>query len=179
MRRHIHLAAALLVLGPSLAQAQAQVDADRIARDLTRQGFRNIEITREDGLMKVEAWRGAHELEITYDLSTGAVVKQEMERHPGAPGRVRDRNSDDRGRADDSDDDSDDSDDDDSDDSDDDDSDDSDDDDSDDSDDDDDDSGHGRGGSDDDDSDDDDSADDDSDDDDSGRGRGRGRGGDD
>jgi hypothetical protein len=100
MRRDIHIAAVLLMAGASLAQAET--NEDRIVRDLSRQGFRDIEIRREDGLMKVEAWRGSHELEITYDLSTGDIVKQEMEHHPGAPGlalgRPHDDEDDDRGR---------------------------------------------------------------------------------
>ena len=100
MRKHIHIAAVLLMAGASLAQAET--NEDRIVRDLSRQGFRDIEIRREDGLMKVEAWRGSHELEITYDLSTGDIVKQEMEHHPGAPGlalgRPDDDEDDDRGR---------------------------------------------------------------------------------
>lgn len=100
MRRDIHIAAVLLMAGASLAQAET--NEDRIVRDLSRQGFRDIEIRREDGLMKVEAWRGSHELEITYDLSTGDIVKQEMEHHPGAPGlalgRPDDDEDDDRGR---------------------------------------------------------------------------------
>ena len=93
MRRDIHIAAVLLMAGASLAQAET--NEDRIVRDLSRQGFRDIEIRREDGLMKVEAWRGSHELEITYDLSTGDIVKQEMEHHPGAPGLALGRPDDD------------------------------------------------------------------------------------
>lgn len=93
MRKHIHIAAVLLMAGAPLAQAET--NEDRIVRDLSRQGFRDIEIRREDGLMKVEAWRGSHELEITYDLSTGDIVKQEMEHHPGAPGLALGRPDDD------------------------------------------------------------------------------------
>ena len=176
MRMTFGLAATALML--SFGAAQAQSNDERVTRSLTEQGFTDIEISRDDGQMEVEAWRGDQKVEITYDLATGEVVKSESETISGGK-RADDRadaaddRNDPRDRDDDGDDDRDGSDDRDSDDRDDDDRDDGandrDDDSDDDSDDGSDDDNDGRDGdsddSDDNDSDDDDSDDDDSDDD--------------
>ncbi|MFV0299944.1 MAG: PepSY domain-containing protein [Paracoccus sp. (in: a-proteobacteria)] len=99
MRRHIQIATALLLAGTSLAQAET--NEERITRELTEQGFSHIEITREDGQMKVEALRGSRELEITYDLSTGEVLHQEFEPRSGDDRRGRGTRDDDDRRGDD------------------------------------------------------------------------------
>jgi hypothetical protein len=84
MRGHVYLAAGLLVAGASLARAE--INEAQIVRDLNQQGFGNVEFRHGGGFTKVEAWRGAHELEITYDQSTGVIVERELELHPDAPG---------------------------------------------------------------------------------------------
>ena len=69
----------------SLTAGQAQTNDATITKSLTDQGFTDIEIRRdlEDGQLEVEAWRGEEKVEITYDLSTGNVVKSESERVTG------------------------------------------------------------------------------------------------
>lgn len=94
MRNKIYFAAALIMLTGGV---HAETNDERITRSLSSQGFGNIEIQRDDGTLKVEAWRGANKLELTYDLSTGEVIKREYERYPGSPA-ARDSRSDDNGR---------------------------------------------------------------------------------
>lgn len=77
MRMTFGLAATALML--SFGAAQAQSNDERVTRSLTDQGFTDIEISRDDGQMEVEAWRGDQKVEITYDLATGEVVKSESE----------------------------------------------------------------------------------------------------
>ena len=69
----------------SLTAGQAQTNDATITKSLTDQGFTDIEIRRdlEDGQLEVEAWLGEEKVEITYDLSTGNVVKSESERVTG------------------------------------------------------------------------------------------------
>lgn len=104
MRNKINLAMAMLMLGAPLAYAQS--NEQQITSDLTAQGFGDIEFQRDDGQLEVEAWRGDQKVEITYDLSTGDVVKNETETVAGGKAADdRDEARDDRDMNDDDDDD--------------------------------------------------------------------------
>ena len=122
MFKKFAVASAVLMLG--LTGAQAQTNDATIRSSLTEQGFTDIEISRDDGQLEVEAWRGEEKVEITYDLSTGNVIKSESERVRGGKAAddrddrlddqddrdddLNDRDDDDRDDADDRDDDRDD-----------------------------------------------------------------------
>ena len=111
--------AAALTLVAGVASAQS-VDR-QIHNQLSRQGFTNIEIERDDGRIEVEARRGNQKVELVYDARTGRLIRQEINRdrnttRPGATvtrrgndddddrGGRRGRDDDDDGRDDDDDD---------------------------------------------------------------------------
>ena len=74
MKRTLMLTAALLFAGN---MAIAAVDTDAIVADLTAKGYTNIEVKTSDTRVKIEAVNGTEKLEVTYDIATGEIVKQE------------------------------------------------------------------------------------------------------
>lgn len=74
MRNSLTLAAAMALVAGA---AFAQTNEARIARELTQQGFTDIEFERFNGQLKVEADRGLQEIEMVYDTATGSLVKNE------------------------------------------------------------------------------------------------------
>lgn len=104
--------AAALTLVAGVASAQS-VDR-QIHNQLSRQGFTNIEIERDNGRIEVEARRGGQKVELVYDARTGRLIRQEIERdrnttRPGGSVTRRGNDDDDdrggrRGRDDDDDD---------------------------------------------------------------------------
>jgi len=92
--------------------AFAQSASDQVIRGLQEQGFTRVEVRNGATQMKVEAIRNNQKVELVYDLATGDLLKQEVERvgrndntTPGVEVRSQDR---DFVRADDDDDDDDD-----------------------------------------------------------------------
>ena len=70
-------AAAVLALA---APAIAQVSLQDYARQLGAQGYTNVEISRDNGRVKLEAARGLDKREIVWDADTGAVLSDEYGR---------------------------------------------------------------------------------------------------
>lgn len=71
---------ATLMLASSVTAARAEPIADQVVQALTDQGYTRIEIKNRAGQIKVEAIRGANQLEVVYDAQTGAILSQES--HP-------------------------------------------------------------------------------------------------
>jgi hypothetical protein len=96
IRKIVFTGATLALIGGS---AFADALTDQIIADLGSQGYERIEIRKGLSQTKVEAIRGTEKLEQVYDRSTGALLKQEMERveagddtAPGLSVRERNRN---------------------------------------------------------------------------------------
>lgn len=75
------LAAAAVALSAGIAQAQTSTES--IIKDLESQGYKDIEISQEDGRIQVEAMRGNQEVELVYDAETGDLVSRDDERTTG------------------------------------------------------------------------------------------------
>ena len=56
----------------------AQSISEQVVDQLTEQGYSRIEVKTRDNQVKVEAIRGDRQLEVTYDATTGDVLKQEV-----------------------------------------------------------------------------------------------------
>lgn len=82
MSRMILMAAAI-ALGASAGGAQADTLTDRIRSDLESQGYKDIEIDRDDGRIEVEAVRGNQEVELVYDGDSGELVSRDDNRTTG------------------------------------------------------------------------------------------------
>lgn len=82
MTRMILMAAAI-ALGAGAGAAQADTLTDRIRSDLESQGYKDIEIDRDDGRIEVEAMRGNQEVELVYDGDTGELVSRIDDRGTG------------------------------------------------------------------------------------------------
>lgn len=82
MTRMILMAAAI-ALGAGAGAAQADTLTDRIRSDLESQGYKDIEIDRDDGRIEVESMRGNQEVELVYDGDTGELVSREDNRTTG------------------------------------------------------------------------------------------------
>ena len=100
MRRNLFGATALSMgLSMSLATAgQAQSVADQVVSQLQADGFDRIEVTNGRTQVKIEAIRGETQVEFVYDLTTGALIEQEVypvdgdeDIRPGVVVRTRDR----------------------------------------------------------------------------------------
>jgi hypothetical protein len=110
--RRFYIATAAFLVGatPLLAQTSLQ----GVANELRRQGFTAVAVERDDGRIKVEAYRGGLKREIVYNAANGQVISDRT-RSAGlferldAPGRaiaseshlragVSDDDDDDRGR---------------------------------------------------------------------------------
>ena len=70
------LLTALLALGIA-STAQAQSIADQVISRLQAEGFNYFEVKNGPNQVKIEAVRGTQEVEYVYDLTTGALLKQE------------------------------------------------------------------------------------------------------
>jgi len=66
--------------------ASAQLVTTQVVQELESQGYTNIEIKTGATQVKIEATRGGQRLEVTYDSTTGAIVKQEMSPVAGSGG---------------------------------------------------------------------------------------------
>ena len=71
------LLAAVFALAGTVAFARSALDS--VVQSLTDQGYSNIEVKSGATTAKVEAVRGTEKVEITIDLSSGAVLKRETE----------------------------------------------------------------------------------------------------
>ena len=56
----------------------AQSISQQVVDQLTEQGYSRIEVKTRDNQVKVEAIRGDRQLEVTYDATTGDILKQEV-----------------------------------------------------------------------------------------------------
>lgn len=83
MKLRLIAAAAVVLLTTSFAQAA--FDAQAIAAQYQADGYTRIEIKIGVSTAKLEAFRGATKIEITYDLASGAIIKQETETFASAP----------------------------------------------------------------------------------------------
>lgn len=69
----------LLMMGVASA-AHAQSIADQVISQLEAEGFTYFEVKNGLNQVKIEAVRGAQEVEYVYDLATGELLKQEVGR---------------------------------------------------------------------------------------------------
>lgn len=74
MKRTTFLAAVIALAGTSVFAA---IPVDDAVKALTDQGFGQIEVKTGATTAKIEAIRGTEKVEITIDLRTGSVLKQE------------------------------------------------------------------------------------------------------
>lgn len=84
MRKLILTTTAIFTLGAGAALAA--LTAESVVSSLQAQGFENMEIKVGLTTIKAEASKGADKYEITYDIETGAIVKQEF--YPGEGAEV-------------------------------------------------------------------------------------------
>ena len=71
------LASATILTTIAIA-GHAQSISEQVVDQLTEQGYSRIEVKTRDNQVKVEAIRGDRQLEVTYDATTGDVLKQEV-----------------------------------------------------------------------------------------------------
>ncbi len=80
MKAKLFMSAAVAALAASVAFAQSSTD--NLVSQLQDQGYTRIEVKRGTSQIKIEAIKGDSKREMVYDLSTGALLKDEQ-------GRVR------------------------------------------------------------------------------------------
>ncbi len=68
-------AAAALIAGAGLAQTFA----DKVVADLQDNGYTYVEIKQGPTQLKAEGIRGTEKIEVIYDITTGEILKQEVE----------------------------------------------------------------------------------------------------
>jgi len=73
------IATASLMMGVSTF-AMAQTVSEQVISQLRGEGFTYFEVKNGPTQVKIEAIRGNEEVEVIYDLATGALLKQEMGR---------------------------------------------------------------------------------------------------